>query len=165
MPLTLLFLPPQRGGTRTRRDPRNAAAAAMASRKAAAAAQGNGLAAAGRDRAHLELAELGPLLEEKGEQGAAGTASVRRPAPGVGPEWARCFGVNQKFARYPGGGWSGEGRVGREEKSRPNSGDASPGCTEELGSAEMGHWGGLRVLPALRTPWFSDNRTVIGPVL
>lgn len=77
--LTLLFLPPQCGGTRTRRDPRNAAAA-MASRKAAAAAQGNGLAAAGRDRAHLELAELGPLLEEKGEQGAAGTASVRRPA-------------------------------------------------------------------------------------
>lgn len=80
--LTLLFLPPQCGGTRTRRDPRNAAAAAaaMASRKAAAAAQGNGLAAAGRDRAHLELAELGPLLEEKGEQGAAGTVSVRRPA-------------------------------------------------------------------------------------
>ena len=75
----LLFLPPQCGGTRTRRDPRNAAAA-MASRKAAAAAQGNGLAAAGRDRAHLELAELGPLLEEKGEQGAAGTVSVRRPA-------------------------------------------------------------------------------------
>lgn len=142
MSLTLLFLPPQRGGTRTRRDPRNAAAAAMASRKAAAAAQGNGLAAAGRDRAHLELAELGPLLEEKGEQGAAGTASVRRPAPGVGPEWARCFGVNQKFARYPGGGWSGKGRVGREEKSRRTAAMRRPAARRSWEAPRWGTGGG-----------------------
>lgn len=54
----------------------------MASRKAPAGA-GSGLAAAGRERerAHLELAELGPLLEEKGDQGPAGAASVRPPGP------------------------------------------------------------------------------------
>lgn len=58
----------------------------MASRKASPAGQGTALAAAGRDRAHLELAELGPLLEEKGEQGAAGSASVSLPSPpGTGP--------------------------------------------------------------------------------
>uniref|UniRef100_A0A8B9U3W8 Adiponectin receptor 1 n=1 Tax=Anas zonorhyncha TaxID=75864 RepID=A0A8B9U3W8_9AVES len=52
----------------------------MASRKAAAAGQGTGLAAAAnRERAHLELAELGPLLEEKGEQGAAGPPSAEDP--------------------------------------------------------------------------------------
>lgn len=53
----------------------------MASRKASTTGQGNGLAAAGRERAHLELAELGPLLEEKGDQGAAGSASVSPPPP------------------------------------------------------------------------------------
>ncbi|KAF1466512.1 Adiponectin receptor protein 1, partial [Pygoscelis antarcticus] len=51
----------------------------MASRKASAAGQGNGLAAGGRERAHLELAELGPLLEEKGDQGTAGSASAEDP--------------------------------------------------------------------------------------
>lgn len=52
----------------------------MASRKASATGQGNGLAAAaGRERAHLELAELGPLLEEKGDQGPAGSATVSPP--------------------------------------------------------------------------------------
>ncbi|KQK75197.1 adiponectin receptor protein 1 [Amazona aestiva] len=57
----------------------------MASRKASAAGPGPALGAAGRDRAHLELAELGPLLEEKGEPGAAG-ARVAAPGAGVAPE-------------------------------------------------------------------------------
>ncbi|KAM4646006.1 adiponectin receptor protein 1 isoform 4-T4 [Amazona ochrocephala] len=51
----------------------------MASRKASAAGPGPALGAAGRDRAHLELAELGPLLEEKGEPGAAGAAAAEDP--------------------------------------------------------------------------------------
>ncbi|NWQ83495.1 PAQR1 protein, partial [Columbina picui] len=51
----------------------------MASRKGSAAGPGTALAAAGRERAHLELAELGPLLEEKGEQGAAGPAAAEDP--------------------------------------------------------------------------------------
>ncbi|KAK2521787.1 hypothetical protein Q9966_012760 [Columba livia] len=51
----------------------------MASRKGSAAGPGTALAAAGRERAHLELAELGPLLEEKGEQGAAGAAAAEDP--------------------------------------------------------------------------------------
>lgn len=51
----------------------------MASRKGSAAAPGTALGAAGRERAHLELAELGPLLEEKGEPGAAGAAAVSVP--------------------------------------------------------------------------------------
>ncbi|XP_061219081.1 adiponectin receptor protein 1 isoform X1 [Neopsephotus bourkii] len=51
----------------------------MASRKASAAGPGTALGTGGRDRAHLELAELGPLLEEKGEQGAAGSAAAEEP--------------------------------------------------------------------------------------
>lgn len=79
----------------------------MASRKASAAGQGNGLAAAGRDRAHLELAELGPLLEEKGDQGAASSASVSPPSPPEAPappSWdspLRPYGLTGEFAPYP----------------------------------------------------------------
>ncbi|XP_050812266.1 adiponectin receptor protein 1 isoform X1 [Gopherus flavomarginatus] len=49
----------------------------MSSRKGSATSQGNGLSNSSREGDDLELAELGPLLEEKGDQGAVSSASVR----------------------------------------------------------------------------------------
>ncbi|XP_065258406.1 adiponectin receptor protein 1 isoform X1 [Emys orbicularis] len=48
----------------------------MSSCKGSATSQGNGLSNSSREGDDLELAELGPLLEEKGDQGAASSASV-----------------------------------------------------------------------------------------
>uniref|UniRef100_A0A7M4FUY5 Adiponectin receptor 1 n=1 Tax=Crocodylus porosus TaxID=8502 RepID=A0A7M4FUY5_CROPO len=51
----------------------------MSSRKASATNQGNGLSNSNRERGHLELAELGPLLEEKGDQGPSSSANADDP--------------------------------------------------------------------------------------
>lgn len=48
----------------------------MSSRKASVTSQGNGPSNNGRDREDVELAELGPLLEEKGDQVATNSSSV-----------------------------------------------------------------------------------------
>lgn len=53
----------------------------MSSRKASATNQGNGLSNSNRERGHLELAELGPLLEEKGDQGPSSSANVSHSPP------------------------------------------------------------------------------------
>lgn len=79
----------------------------MASRKGSAAGPGTALAAAGRERAHLELAELGPLLEEKGEQGAAGAAAVSVPRAAA--------------VRAHRGGPGSAGRVGRGVRGAPSA--------------------------------------------
>uniref|UniRef100_A0A8C3HF78 Adiponectin receptor 1 n=1 Tax=Chrysemys picta bellii TaxID=8478 RepID=A0A8C3HF78_CHRPI len=53
----------------------------MSSRKGSATSQGNGLSNSSREGDDLELAELGPLLEEKGDQGAASAKEQPCTAP------------------------------------------------------------------------------------
>lgn len=54
----------------------------MSSRKGSVTSQGNGPSNNGREREDVELAELGPLLEEKGEQVATNSANVSNFLPG-----------------------------------------------------------------------------------
>uniref|UniRef100_A0A8C3HEZ0 Adiponectin receptor 1 n=1 Tax=Chrysemys picta bellii TaxID=8478 RepID=A0A8C3HEZ0_CHRPI len=56
----------------------------MSSRKGSATSQGNGLSNSSREGDDLELAELGPLLEEKGDQGAASVSHNPMECPQAG---------------------------------------------------------------------------------
>ena len=50
----------------------------MSSHKGSAVAQGNGAPSSNREADTVELAELGPLLEEKGKRAATSPAKVNR---------------------------------------------------------------------------------------
>ncbi|XP_039394104.1 adiponectin receptor protein 1 isoform X1 [Mauremys reevesii] len=67
----------------------------MSSRKGSATSQGNGLSNSSREGDDLELTELGPLLEEKGDQGAVSSASVRHNPTECPQAWQLLGSANQ----------------------------------------------------------------------